>query len=191
MNAYWCLIWENWLAKLVTGTLWFDLLWACPRVIVVCCWHMIMNSQELVDRSRKYKWHYNSATLWHSLYLWRDAEESTEGCIVGNKGDACWQPQAHALIQLSYSFKMWQMKHRQGPVFLLKQKYVKEMTLINPVDLTLKIPNLLLKKIQNELFHTWLFLRGALLLWIDRHRWYLSNETIVGFPKEGSNQNEC
>ena len=86
VNVYWCLIWENWLAKVVTGTLWFDLLWACPCVIVVYCWHTIMNSQELVDRCRKYKWRYNSATLWHYYYLWRDAEESTEGCYSREQG---------------------------------------------------------------------------------------------------------
>ena len=44
------------------------------------------------------------------------------------------------------------MKHSQGPVFLLKQKYVTEMTLINPIDFTLKIPNLLLKKSKMNYF---------------------------------------
>lgn len=65
-------------SRIKSQGLWFDLLWACPCVIVYC-WHTIMNSQELVDRWRKYKQRYNSATLWHSHCLWPHVEESTEG----------------------------------------------------------------------------------------------------------------
>lgn len=72
---------------------------------------------------------------------------------------------------------------------LLKQKYVKEMTLINYQSHS-KIPNLLLKNPKWIISHFTFPRKGALLLWINRRRWYLNNETVVGFPKEGNDQNE-